>query len=406
MSYPRKKLSENRRGVILILTLWISIILAVMAFSVAYELRINMGLARQSQDQLRARALARAGLAKAVVDLRNDRILAIADPTFWHSDAQEDVWALEDDKTDIELGGGTYTVEITDEESKINLVVMNQQNVHVLAYLLESIGEFDEEIAINIAHMIVDWQDPDGNISVAGVGKEIPFWTDYCIKNFEEELPENWFFRPKNDFFFSLDELLEIPGITKTLIYGEPEPLDPKKRRRKRRREDEHSSKLEDYVTVRSSSFLNVLTIPQLVAEGLFRAALPLGSLEYEDYAQKLIEYREERLSGIGEGSTTVLNATQHLDQAGIPTDITRQANQIFRLQIISNFFTIRSIGVFNGISDTLQVRVRLNVEPYPFDPSRLETYGSRDPQSRASVLNKGSSILDPEVRVEEIIDL
>lgn len=399
-----------RRALILILALWIAVILAVMALSIAYEMRINMRLSRQGVDGLKARSLARLGMAKAVVDLRNDRILAVSDPAAWHGDGTGDVWADPEDKTDIEVGRdeGEWSVRVVDEESKLNVSYLTLQSAPILARILEEACDFDEEVAVGLSQMIVDWQDPDPASVGGGAMREIEHWTEWGLREFGKDLPEGWVFRPKNDRMFNLEELLEFPGITRQMLYGEPEPLDDRraKRRRSSRRSEEESRTLSDYVTVRSAPHINVLTASPLVLESLFRAALPQGSVEAGDYATKIVEYREERLSSVGDSPNEVINAAQHLERAEIPQQMIQQVNQIYRVNIVSTHFTITSKGVWNGITKTLRAVVSVRLEPYAFDPSRLETYGRRDKRSRASVDNKGATIIDPEVRVEEMIDL
>lgn len=406
----RRRRERPRRALILILALWIAVILAVMALSIAFEMRINMRLSRQSVDSLKARSLARLGMAKAVVDLRNDRILAVSDPATWHGDGLGDIWANPEDKTDIEIGRdeGEWSVRIVDEESKLNVSYLTLQNAPILAWILEEVCDFDEEVATGLSQMIVDWQDPDPATAAGGAIREIENWTEWGRREFGRDLPGDWIFRPKNDRMFNLEELLEFPGITRQMLYGEPELLDDRrgKRRRRSRRAEEEWRSLSDFLTVRSAPHINVLTASPLVLEGLFRAALPLGAVEAGDYAQKIVEYRDERLSSIGDSANEVINAAQHLERAEIPQQMVQQINQIYRVNIISTHFTIKSKGVWNGVTQSLQALVSLRVEPYAYDPSRLETYGKRDQRSRASVDNKGATIIDPEVRVEEMIDL
>ncbi|HMX63479.1 MAG TPA: hypothetical protein PKD58_10465, partial [Candidatus Sumerlaeota bacterium] len=57
---------------ILVLVLWIVVILSLMAYSMLYQVSSEMSITSARKKQLQAEALARAGIAKAVVDLRND----------------------------------------------------------------------------------------------------------------------------------------------------------------------------------------------------------------------------------------------------------------------------------------------------------------------------------------------
>jgi len=51
-TYPQ---SRARRGVIIILTLWLVTVLALIAYSLAYEMRIEARLTKLKKDQLLAR---------------------------------------------------------------------------------------------------------------------------------------------------------------------------------------------------------------------------------------------------------------------------------------------------------------------------------------------------------------
>jgi len=71
-TYPQ---SRARRGVIIILTLWLVTVLALIAYSLAYEMRSEGRLTKLKKDQLLAYQLAKAGVAKAICDLKNDMLM-------------------------------------------------------------------------------------------------------------------------------------------------------------------------------------------------------------------------------------------------------------------------------------------------------------------------------------------
>ncbi len=402
MRYVRPK-QKSRRALILVIALWIAIILSMMALSLAHELRINMKLAKYSMDQLDARALARAGLAKAVMDLRNDRMLAVTDPARWGDDTLGDVWAVGDDKTDVKLGDGTYTVSILDEERKFNLNTMNPRNTGVLGYLIHKVGGIDRHTANVMAFMILDWQDADPFPSYGQGKNETEYWTKWGFDNFGDDLPGDWVFRPKNDFIYSLDELLVVPGITRRMLYGEEERETPKKNRRRRTTPTKGYGALADYITVQSSGQLNINTAPPLVLEALM-ATVFLDSLGSQSYAKKVTDYREKNITQ-NIRRTTIPTAAQELIEAGIPPSEVTQIQQIVPIETHSNYFTLISTGVAHDVRKILEARVSVQVEAYHVDPKSAAQQGRRDPKSRGSLRTRPTDVIDPAVRVEEMKD-
>ncbi|MBI1785406.1 general secretion pathway protein GspK [Candidatus Sumerlaeota bacterium] len=403
----KNPIPRRRRGVILILTLWIAIILSMMAFSIAHELQLNLRLAKFGQDRAVARALARAGLAKAVVDLRNDRLLMVADPTQWSGDTLHDIWSEPEDKTDVKLGDGTYSVQITDEESKININYLTAINAPALGYIIQKLTDMDPYDANNVAYMIADWKDPDINPASGGGATEEETWTEFGLKNFSDTLPANWFYKPKNDMFFNLDELLEIPGITRELLYGprdeKEKARDPRHRRRKRKEGDE-SHALADYITVRSAGYININTAPKFVLEAIFSTALGGGGAA-EGWAQKVIETRE-RKSPSRETSTNILNAFQQLQEAGIPPNEVQRMNQIFNLNNVSTYFTILSQGSYHGTEKTLKALVNVKLEAFNKSPDEKHNLGHRDKNSRGRLRTQTDHIIDSAVRVDDYLEM
>ena len=64
MIRTHNKLSRPRRAVILVIVLWIVVVLTVIAYSLTYEMRVSMKMTGHSIKQVKARGLARAGLAQ------------------------------------------------------------------------------------------------------------------------------------------------------------------------------------------------------------------------------------------------------------------------------------------------------------------------------------------------------
>jgi hypothetical protein len=393
----------TRRGVILVLSLWISMILAIMAFSVAYELRVNMRLSRMTQDRLKARGLARAGLAKSVIDLKNDRLLAVADPATRLSDSFTDVWAVSDDKTDVELGGGTFSVYIDDEDGKFNLDLLTPANAPVVGHLLAQLGGHDPVIANGIAHMILDYQDPDLAVWSDALVSEREYYTYWVLSELSGYVPPDWTFKAKNDRLLNVEELLAIPGITRELLFGDPDDLLDG-RRRDRFDVRDGSPALAQHLTVNAGRTLNINTASTLVLEGLMMLSLPVPH-EAVEFARRINDYRVD-LARVGTGKNSILNLNElRADAVGLGTPEINRMVQVAPIGVTSDFFNIISRGEYRGIRKTIEMRVRVTRETYAVNPEEPRTAGRRDRRANGSLLSFENVVIDPAVRVMEIRD-
>jgi len=390
--------SHRRRAVILILTLWIAMILAVMAYSSAHEMQTSMRLVRGGHHRLQAWALARVGMARAVNDLRNDKLMAVADPTQWNPDSLEDVWAVSEDTTDIELGEGTYSVKVVDEERKLNLNYLTPFNLPALAYVLADLMEIDIGEAKEIAEMIHDWKDQDST-PIGGQGDdEAEFYEDWAYSNYSETLPDGWRWESKNDLFFTLDELLEIPGITREILYGSAD----KEERKSRRRRDEEPRDLASYVTVQSSGQVNINTVPPLLLEGICSLLQGAGG-GAQGLANKIIDQRERQTPGKSSGED-IINAYQQLQEAGLAPEDVQKLNQIVSLNNVSNVFTIQAAGTYEGVTRRLEARVMVGIEAFPTRATSQRSLRGRD-EWRGSLRTRTDHVVDIAVRVDDMTD-
>ena len=64
----------RRRGVILIVTLWVLVVLSSVALTYAYYARLDLETTRYASNSARARYLAKAGYYQACIYLRDDKL--------------------------------------------------------------------------------------------------------------------------------------------------------------------------------------------------------------------------------------------------------------------------------------------------------------------------------------------
>jgi general secretion pathway protein K len=140
-----KRASPRRqRGVALILVIWVSVLLTVIASSFIVERRTETLIVRNSVSMARAEAAADAGVHRALYEVYRTNNPADA----WKRDGTPYQWNLDE---------VPVRVEIRDESAKIDL---NTASDALLRGLLLSVGLPDDE-ASRLLDAILDWRDPD-----------------------------------------------------------------------------------------------------------------------------------------------------------------------------------------------------------------------------------------------------
>ena len=406
MIRTHNKLSRPRRAVILVIVLWIVVVLTVIAYSLTYEMRVSMKMTGHSIKQVKARGLARAGLAQAVNDLRNDRLLIAASGGAAYTDTPLNIYRRDEDKngTDVELGEGTYTVRVRDLDGRLDLANLRPDNYFMLQYLLEEVCDIKKDDAEGIAKMVLDSIDEDSDSFEVANESESEYWTEWGNKSMKRRRLREWEFRPKNERLFSLDELLAFPGITREMLYGDPEemPTDPLKRIDNKK----ESSALADYITVSGDqeTTLNINTCSaRVLAAVLFAGAGGQG--DPMSIAEDIIKKRDDALTET-KAEQVGFVAIQDLVAAGLGEEVVTRLNQIVRLEFRSRNFEITSRGNFQGVRETLQAIVNVTMETYQIDPRQPDTFGSRDPRAMGELSTRTDMRVDPAVRVSRFMEL
>jgi general secretion pathway protein K len=134
-----------QRGVALILVLWLTVMLTVIAGSFAYGMRNEALAARNTLSWAQARSLADGAIHRTVFELLRPKV----SPDVWASDGAVRVW---------EQDGARVAVSAIDESGKIDL---NTAPDALLKGLLMAAGELDESGAARLADAIGDWKDAD-----------------------------------------------------------------------------------------------------------------------------------------------------------------------------------------------------------------------------------------------------
>lgn len=200
----------GRRGIALLLVVWLLALLAVISAEFVFSSRVRMAAEQNTRDALQGYALAHAGYRAAVAALdakvTNLSLDAAGGLLLHYPDREEGVPAR---AAEVPLGEGTYSYRIEDEEGKVNL---NNPALGrpLVTELLRACGMelgADRDTAVD---SLLDWRDANRNHRLNGAeedyyqGLEPP----YSCKDGPLDVPE---------------ELLLVRGITGRCFLGAEE---------------------------------------------------------------------------------------------------------------------------------------------------------------------------------------
>ncbi len=242
------------------IALLVTMLALVLVMALVWEIFHTGTRAAQSgaygRDSIRAALLADAGIQAGQAILREDGKKTNAYESY------NDIWALT--QPPFELGDGTITLTIEDEERKINInKLVGAKGIGVDTHWLPVFRRLLEVLKIDtsVADAVIDWMDTDESPSGVG-GAESSYY-----------LALRYPYKCKNDFFDTIEELRLVRGVT-------PEVFE----------------KLRPYVTVNSSGRVNLNTAPKAVIMALSagQGETYAGEID-EKAADALIASRQDR---------------------------------------------------------------------------------------------------------------
>ena len=178
---------RRQRGIALVLVLWATTLLTVIAASFVFSIRTDTLLARNLVSGARAQALADAGVQRALFEMFKPR----TDAQRWKADGVPREW---------EFGGAKISVVVQDVSGKIDL---NTASDVLLKGLLKSAG-LDDERSSALLDAILDWRDQDELRRLNGAEA-----AEYQAAGLK--------YKPANASFETVDELQRVLGITPKL---------------------------------------------------------------------------------------------------------------------------------------------------------------------------------------------
>lgn len=209
--------SGDKRGIALIIVMLVIVVLAVLAGGLAYSMRVETRLARNTSFEADLENLGRSGVEYCRWILAQQ--LRDPDPEQRAYTGRRQAWGGGPANTNEPLvnvvrtyemsPGKTFTWEMTDMESKFNLSIIRDERFSpVLQRALELIGT-DPLQATDIVEAYLDWVDPDDNKRVEGAESDF-----YMSLN--PDAP----YVAKNGLMDDVSEFLLLRGMTREIYFG------------------------------------------------------------------------------------------------------------------------------------------------------------------------------------------
>ncbi|MGH6636035.1 MAG: general secretion pathway protein GspK [Gammaproteobacteria bacterium] len=177
----------RQNGIVLVIILWATVLLTVIMGGLVLAMRTEIRLALTQSAQVRARALAEAGINHVILrllqaDRRQTPSLTLLAKQY-------------------RFGAGQVRTYVEDEAGKIDL---NRAGPELFDDLLLSVGLRDEPRE-SLVEAILDFRDPDNLNRLKGLEEEV----------YRESGVD---YGPKNARFDTVEELLQIPGMSTKLF--------------------------------------------------------------------------------------------------------------------------------------------------------------------------------------------
>ena len=202
-------MSRDDGGFALVAVLLVLAILGIVGAEFAFSMRLEASAVRAYRDGVTGAHLAEAAVEQAIREIAADYAYAVGcqddDPVRFYSRDRAPLPLLP--RKDVELGGGRFEYTITDEEGRLNV---NAGNTDRLDRLLQAF-ELPKTTRDTIVDSIQDWRDANDNYRINGAESD-----DYYLKR---PVP----YRARNANLESVQELLQIKGVTEELFHGTAE---------------------------------------------------------------------------------------------------------------------------------------------------------------------------------------
>ena len=195
-------MKDSSRGIALLIILWVTTILTVMAFSLSVMTRAESYGTLAFKEEMEKKLLAEAGIERGIAEIvyrsvnRNQTVTLEG----------MEVWKPDGTAHTVDTGKGGYVVRIIDESGKISLNGLTDSSGIILKNLLINQGTASEKADI-IVDSILDWKDADDLHRLGGAE------SDYYLSLAKP-------YKAADRDFETLEELILVRGITPEILYG------------------------------------------------------------------------------------------------------------------------------------------------------------------------------------------
>jgi hypothetical protein len=425
------------RGIILLTVIWVLLILTVIAWTFARQCQMELRMTGFQTESVRAYYLARAGVARAMVYLREDKLkdqgvlgrddlikVDKKDENYIY-DAPSEAWGYNPDAYGIKLGKrnarwgttienarGEFYVQVEDLSGRMNV---NGTSYPSLWHLLVICG-VDEKYAKPLAAAIIDYIDDDDQPTIID-DKDVSGW------EFGDESREDTYYNPhqspeeidrfgpnvvmKNSPLSTIEELLLVPGMTNLIYQGEDENEngeldDNEDDGDESPPNDNHDGRLQlgisHFLTTQSGLGNEPIGRPNLNSAPIeVIEALLWGEEESEDHAQsvaeKIVKYRNGSDDILGSDDDKKFRTLPHsdensegIDKTGIEAADEQRVSQLFG--VASDYFIVKSTGMINNVKKTLDVSVmRIFFEDLDVEKSKSRFDKKTEPEEQVKFL-------------------
>ena len=294
-----------QRGVALVIALFVITLLCVMIVEFNYLSRVDITIAANIRDGTRAFYVAKAGVHGAFILLKNDDNDYDSLSEDWNKLTMLTQSSLAYSEY---LGGGRITASIVDENRKININNIANEDSTTLVQLSRLFTILD--IDTDLIDAIRDWIDADHDVSEMGA-------EDDYYQGLESPYP------CKDGPMNTVSELLLVKGITEEIFFG-----------------NKDRPGIRDFLTIHSDGKININTADSTVLQTLGYLdedewVFPIG----EDEAKSIMDYRSE------ENPFEELSDLKEVD--GMDDVYEKIQGQI---TVESNAFSVEVVGEVNAI--------------------------------------------------------
>ncbi len=194
---------KGKRGIALMMVLWVLAILSVIVMSFSYMTRTETFASLSFRNQITKKFIAEGGIERGVMEIfyRRQNLQAAV------LEEGKEPWKMDGTPYKVDVENGSAVVMIMDESGKINLNNLNDTSGIIFKNLLMNSG-VKEEVADTIVDSLLDWKDPDDLVRLHGAE------SDYY-----KSLPVPY--KAKDGNLDSVEELLLVKGVTPEIVYGD-----------------------------------------------------------------------------------------------------------------------------------------------------------------------------------------